>query len=222
MGYQLAKLICWIFLRLVFRIKVHFAKGLPQAGGVLVVANHSNLIDPLIVGTSLHRPVHFMAKQELFNIPVLNKIIRGLGAFPVRRGAADRTAIESSFKILSDGGVMGMFPEGTRYRDGRVHELRSGAAALAIRTGCPVLPMIIVGANDISLFKWRKIHVFVGQPIILPESIPGESDKERHQFVTRLIKGAMDNLCEEAQQIIGHRSGKLFGRSSEQSGVIRG
>ena len=222
MGYQLAKFICWAFLRLVFRMKVHFHKRLPQAGSVLVTANHSNLIDPLIVGASLSRQVHFMAKQELFRIPFLNVIIRGLGAFPVRRGAADRAAFESSFKILSDGGVIGMFPEGTRHRDGRVHEIRSGAAALAIRAGCPVLPMIIVGANDISILKWRKIHVFIGQPMLLPESLPGESDKERHKFATRLIKDAMESLWEEAQQIVGQPSSKSLNGRPERSSTIRG
>lgn len=194
MFYKAARWLCRTVLKLCFRWEIKNAQRLPSEGPVLVVSNHANLIDPIIVGCCFQRQVHFMAKGELFKIPLLSQIIRLLGAYPVRRGIGDRSAIEASFRLLEQGGVVGMFPEGTRHRDGKIHPLRSGAALLATRGNCPIVPVVIDGSHRINLFRFPKITAYVGEPFRLPANIDGDSEKEKSQKATGIIQQNLEDL----------------------------
>lgn len=153
---------CRALLRGIYRIAFRFeAKGIeniPDEGGVLLCSNHVSLFDPPSVGIALERKVHFMAKMELFKIPVLGWLIRELGAFPVKRGGVSKESIKNSLKILREGKVMGIFPEGSRHSEGAG---KKGAASFALRTEATVVPAAIIG--NYKLF--RKTIVVYGKPI---------------------------------------------------------
>jgi len=159
MFYRLARFICRIILVL-RRWEVRGASNLPMEGGVVLVANHVSYWDPVVVGCAINRRIHFMAKSELFDIPVLSTIIRALGTFPVRRDKSDRAAIRTAIKLLEEGHVVGVFPEGTRSHSGELLKPHLGAAMLALKAGVPMLPVAVRGTKGF----WGKIMVNIGKP----------------------------------------------------------
>jgi len=144
-------------------------ENLPE-GGCIICPNHTSLLDPIHVAFALGRHVRprFMAKAELFKIPVLNVIIRKLGAFPIQRGTADINSIRESLTILKDGGKLMIFPEGTRVHEGENVDAKAGAAFLSSRAGVPMVPMYI--HNSHRLFS--IVHITVGKPILLEGKRP--------------------------------------------------
>ncbi|HBL36602.1 MAG TPA: 1-acyl-sn-glycerol-3-phosphate acyltransferase [Firmicutes bacterium] len=191
MLYRLCRDILYGMLKLFYGLKVVGAEQLPEKGPVIVVANHTNLIDPIVVGCSLRqRQVCFMAKEELFRIPFFGGLLRRLGAFPVKRGQGDRGAFRSALEVLSAGKVLGMFPEGTRHKDGKIHPLRQGAALLAVESGAMILPMVFTGTRGLSLFRFPRIRAYVGSPFKL-EGPAAKKDLIREgtdQIFTRLTE----------------------------------
>lgn len=119
----------------------------PSTGGVLVVSNHLHNADPVLLSIAFPRPLHFMAKKELFRLPFIGWLIRRVGAFPVDRQKADRGALRRAEAVLAQGLAVGMFPEGTRSRTAALGPAHPGAALLALRTEVPVLPVTIVGSE---------------------------------------------------------------------------
>ncbi|MEW6448107.1 MAG: lysophospholipid acyltransferase family protein [Bacillota bacterium] len=163
MAYWLAWGLLQVLLPVLRRWKVEGAANLPAEGGVMVVANHQSYWDPLILGAALRRRVYFMAKEELFRIPVLGWVIRVWGAFPVRREGYDRKALKTAIDHLMRGHVVGIFPEGQRSHSGRLLPVQPGAAILALKTGVPVVPMALIGTRGIC----GKVKVRVGRPFYL-------------------------------------------------------
>ena len=171
MLYRICRALLVAFLRLCYRFQVFGAEHLPPTGPVIVVSNHANFIDPIVVGCSLQkRQVCFMAKEELFRIPLFGGLIRQLGAFPVKRGTGDRGAFRAARSALAAGKVVGMFPEGTRYKDGKIHPLKPGAALLAAESGALVLPMVITGTHHLKPFRFPRVKAYVGPAIKLVPS----------------------------------------------------
>lgn len=139
-------------------------ENLPE-GGCIICPNHTSLLDPIHVAFALghnQRP-RFMAKAELFKNPLFAAIIRGLGAFPVQRGAADINSIRESLSILREGGKLMIFPEGTRVREGETADAKAGAAFLSSRAGVPMVPMYIQG----SAKHFSIVRIRIGEPILL-------------------------------------------------------
>jgi 1-acyl-sn-glycerol-3-phosphate acyltransferase len=167
--YPAGRAICKAVLRTYFRQQTEGVHHVPLTEPFIVAANHVSYLDPPALGAACPRPIHFMAKAELFEIPILGKMISGCGAFPVQRGAADRHAIRKALRILEDGGVIGVFPEGTRSRDGETLHPQGGAALLALKAGVPILPAAIWGTEDVDglwhLPKPVRIGVRFGEPI---------------------------------------------------------
>ena len=147
----------------------------PLQGPLVVVANHGSHLDPPFLGHALGRPVAFMAKAELFRIPILGDIIRACGAYPVKRGASDREAIRTATARLDEGWAIGVFLDGTRQSDGRVNQPRPGAALLAARSGAPLLPVAIINSHR-ALGRGRRwprlvpVELRIGEPIPAPIS----------------------------------------------------
>ncbi len=191
-------------MKVFYRLEVKGGEYLPSKGPVICVANHASLVDPIVVGCSLKRPVHFLAKEELFRIPVLSWIIRRLGAMPVKRGAGDRGALRSALKVLEEKKVLGLFPEGTRYRDNTLHPLRPGAAMLALETGACILPVLISGTHRMKLFSFPKIKVAIGPPFTL--NVGGER-KERIRAGTQEIYAHLAALSREDEGMPVARQG---------------
>ncbi|ASU78565.1 1-acyl-sn-glycerol-3-phosphate acyltransferase [Actinopolyspora erythraea] len=158
-----------IVLRTSYRIRVRHGERFPAAGPVVLVANHSSLVDgPVLFGT-LPRGAVFLIKRELFHGP-LGWALGKLGHLPVRRGAPDRQSLSAALRILRSGGVIGVFPEGTRA--GSVDTAQHGAAWLARSTGAWLLPVVCRGtareAGRVPRFRPR-VDVLVGRPLRLPE-----------------------------------------------------
>lgn len=172
--YALSKLVLRTVLRLLFRMDVEGSEREPREGPLVVVANHWSALDPPVLGCALRRPVHFMAKEELFRIPLLRTWMRAVGTFPVRRGEPDRAAIRTALQRIREGGVVVVFPEGTRNPRGYLLPPEPGAAFLALRAGVPILPVGILGTLEAMpkgawVPRLRKVRVRIGEPFTLTD-----------------------------------------------------
>ena len=131
------------------RGRVYGTENVPQEGPLLVVSNHASDFDPPILSCCVQRPVAYMAKEELFRVPILKQAITLYGAYPVKRGAADRTAIRSAIECLQAGWAVGVFLQGTRTPDARIPDPKLGAALIAAKVKVPLLPVSLWGTEAI-------------------------------------------------------------------------
>mgnify|MGYP001768634174 CR=1 FL=1 len=159
--YQFARAIVYCFIKPLFRVEVIGKEHFPMDGAVLLCSNHINNLDPPTIGIVSPRQLRFMAKEELFKIPVFSLIVRALGAFPVKRGFSDREALRTGLKILKEREVLAIFPEGTRSKTGELGKGLAGAGFFALRSDCVVLPCAVVG----SYKPFRKTKVIFGPAI---------------------------------------------------------
>jgi 1-acyl-sn-glycerol-3-phosphate acyltransferase len=156
------------------RYEVVGREHVPAAGGVIVVSNHLNNADPPMIQRALPRYLVFMAKKEMIRAPIIGPLVRAWGAFPVRRGEADLSALRAACQIVQRGEMLMMFPEGTRSRTGQLGEGHPGTAMIARRTGAPILPIALTGTEGIAwpgvFFRPRSIRhirVVIGEPFVL-------------------------------------------------------
>lgn len=166
-----------------FKGKIYGAKNVPQSGAVIVVSNHASYFDPPIVSNCVRRPVAYMAKEELFKVPVLAQAIKLYGAYPVSRGTADRNAIRAALEFLENGWALGVFLEGTRTTDGRITDPKKGAALLAAKSQAPFLPVSLWGSEQIlqpgsSLPRPVPLTIRIGE-LIDPPSSTNRDELER-------------------------------------------
>jgi len=146
--YRLWQQVARVLFVLVFGLRVHHRRRFPRTGGVLVVANHQSYLDPILAAVGMPRAFHPMARESLFRFAPFRWLIGSLYAFPVRRGTADLAAVKEALRRLKAGGVVLVFPEGTRTRDGSIGPMHGGPAAIAARAGVPIVPMVIDGAFE--------------------------------------------------------------------------
>jgi 1-acyl-sn-glycerol-3-phosphate acyltransferase len=151
---MLARRTAAALLRIVFRVRVTGVEHLPSTGPVLVAGNHTGFLDGPVVFVLLPRPSAFLVKSELYDTP-LKRVLEFARQIPVRRGSPDRTALRRALAVLRAGGVLGVFPEGTR-GEGRLESVQHGIGYLALRAGCPVVPVVCVGTAE-ALPKGRKM-----------------------------------------------------------------
>ncbi len=167
--YKFVKVVFTYPARFLCHMKVRGAENEPELdeGAYLVIANHRTWADPIYLCAALkHQQPHFMAKKELFKIPLLNILIRSLGAYPVDRGGADVGAIRHTIDMLRHGISVGMFPQGHRYNgvDPRTTKVKTGAAMIALKAGVPILPVYIKVKNNRHRFLCKK-EIIIGMPI---------------------------------------------------------
>lgn len=191
-----------VLLRGYFRVRLEGLEEVPRKGPLVLAVNHVSALDPIIVAALFPRPVHFMAKEELFRNPLLGQVMRWVYAFPVRRGEADRQAVSRALELLRAGRVVGIFPEGTRSLDGQLGRLQGGAAWLALKGGAPVLPALILG-TQLAMPKgvrWpRRVQVRVrfGRLMAAAPQQPSLSPREKVQALNRFL--AMEFLRLQGQ-----------------------
>jgi len=175
--------------------KIYGVENVPQTGGLVIVSNHASYFDPPIVSNCVCRPVAYMAKEELFKIPVLAQAIKLYGAYPVSRGTADRGAIRYALEYLENGWAVGVFLEGTRTSDGRIHDPKRGAALLAAKAKVPLLPVSLWGSEKIvqpgtPIPRKVPLTIRIGKLIATPSS----TSKEELEAVTRQCAEAINRL----------------------------
>lgn len=174
MFYVVARSVCRGILKVLRRWEIHGRENMPAEGGIVIVANHNSLWDPVIVGCAFDRNVRYMAKEELYQVnPMFTWLLRKLLTFPVKRGQADRAALKHALEILKGGGIIGLFPEGSRSKSGDIQEARNGAAMLAIKSGAAILPVGVKGAKG-----WGRVEVYVGKPISTAQFADQKINKE--------------------------------------------
>jgi 1-acyl-sn-glycerol-3-phosphate acyltransferase len=163
--YDAAKYSFWGLFGTVWRMRVFGGENVPKDGPLIVACNHVSNLDPPVLGTASPRRISYMAKEELFRIPVLGPAIRAVGAYPVDRKGSATSAIKRSVEVLARGQVIGIFPEGGRNITG-ANEIRQGVALLASLSKAPVVPARIVGTGNARRFA--QFRVFFGRPLRLP------------------------------------------------------
>lgn len=176
-------------------------ENVPAEGAVIMIANHLSLVDPPLLGSVFPRPVHFMAKEELFHTPVVSWIVKNYLAFPVRRGEADRQALQTTLRYLRNGEVVGIFPEGTRSHDARLHPAHPGAALIAARAGAQVVPVAVTGTHKI--FAWPRnylrpeVKVIIGRPFVLSADGQATRGEALDKLTTRMMNALAELLPDE-------------------------
>ena len=170
MLYIIAQIKFLIIFKLLFRLKVTGQENIPQDGPFIIVANHSSLLDPVILGVSIKPKIIFVAAAYLFEIRWLGYLLRKANSIPVQR-ENDIKAIKQSLKILQQGGVLGIFPEGGIDRQKNNLPVRAGAAYLATKVGVPIVPIKIKGVDKVLprgakfIRSLNKIEVEIKKPI---------------------------------------------------------
>ena len=169
--------------------------NIPQKDSFIMVSNHGSLLDPPLLGHALGRNISFMAKAELFRIPFLGFIIKACGAYPVKRGIADKNTIKTACKKLSNDNSIGIFIDGTRQKNGRVNKPKQGAALLAFKNQKLLLTVAIVNSHRLIRFKFcipffSKIVIKVGKPVQPPQS----SSRDDLNYVTIHLQDKINNL----------------------------
>lgn len=178
------QIIRWIFNFVTYTLigmKVCGEEHIPEKGPFILVCNHASYFDPPLVGTAVRRRlIHFMAKEELFRNPFMNWFLRYVNTFPVRRGRIDKQAIVESFRVLRSGGVLGIFPEGTRKQQGLLGKFHDGFAAIAVKAGVPVLPAAVVNSRYLPK-KTGPVKVVFGE-VMMPPGGKGADKETIRQF----------------------------------------
>ncbi|MGI8383563.1 lysophospholipid acyltransferase family protein [Robertmurraya sp. P23] len=159
--YTFARSVVNMIYKPLYRIETIGQENIPKVGSVVLCSNHISNLDPIVVGTTTPRPVHFMAKEELFRVPVVGKLFPHLNAFPVKRGMSDREALRKGLAVLKEGEVLGLFPEGTRSKTGELGEGLAGAGFFATRSEALIVPCAVVGPYK----AFNRLKVVYGKPV---------------------------------------------------------
>ncbi len=173
--YRLFRRVMLTLGRLFLGFEVHGEERVPEKGPVIVAANHHRFFDPVFVSMAVPRRLQWMAKKELFVFP-FHEFFTFIGSFPVDREGGGRSALRAALKYLADGWALGMFPEGTRQREGASGEAKSGVVMLAVRGHAPVVPVFVDRVPNISArLRGKKLHVYVGNPITMDNVLRGRT-----------------------------------------------
>ncbi len=198
--YSLLRAIAyWPFqLAFLFRAKYVNRPLVPKEGPLVICCNHISMMDPAFLVCVTKRKIRFMAKAEAFEGRFLGWFLRCVGAFPIRRGEADLEAVKTSLRILKEGGVLGIFPEGHRQKPGKPRdEAHGGFVMLAAKTGATILPMAITGKNG-RIRPFSKVVVKCGDPI--PADQLGLTTKNNEEY-KRVAKDIMDGIYKMKETI---------------------
>ncbi len=181
-------------------LKTEGRENIPDEGGVLIVSNHRSFLDPPLVAYAVYkRPVFFMAKEELFEVPILSSLIKHWGnGFPVKRGGSDTKALKTSISLLSAGKVLCVFPEGTRAPKGKFLKAKPGAAMLAMKAKVPIVPCLIEGSEDVlprgsKLPRPGNVLIRFGEPFFIKQTkLDRQSVREVSEILMQKIRELRD------------------------------
>ncbi len=201
MLYSIGKFLSWLFAKVFGRMQVSGQENIPREGGVMICANHISYADPPVLGAGAPRQIHYMAKIELFQIPVLGFLIKHVGAFPVQQRTADRAALKTAIDYLNKGEVVGMFPEGQRVFGGKLGEALPGVGMIVLRAKAPVIPTALIDTDKLlvphkMLPRFSHVKVVYGEPLTF-EDLYDKPSREGIEEVGKRIMAAIGELIEK-------------------------
>lgn len=213
-GYRAAAKFLQMIMASITRKDWHHAELLPQSGGFIAVSNHVTYADPLTLAHFLYNngyPPHFLAKSQLFDLPILGRALKALDQIPVHRGTVRaKDAVDTGMRVLSAGGVIAMFPEGTLTRDPNLWpmEARTGAARMALETGVPIVPVAQWGAHrllgqyskKLRPIPPKRITVVAGPPVDLDDLRAQPVDADTLKKATTRIMDTLTAMVEEIRE----------------------
>ncbi len=188
--YKIGQSVCRSYLSTVYKVEVIGKENISNDKGVLLCCNHIHLLDPPLLGSYIDRPIHYMAKAELFKIPVLNYFIRKFHAFPIRRGMSDKQALREGLKVLKENNVLGIFPEGTRSKTGDLGKGLAGVGFFALKTNALVVPSAIIGPYK----PFGTVKLVYGKPLDFKAL---REEKVSSENATNYIMDAIAELIKE-------------------------
>lgn len=187
--YKFGRTVFAIILFSLYRVKVLGKSNIPKEGPVIICSNHISNFDPPLVGVTASRDIYFMAKEELFNVPILKKLLPRVHAFPIKRGMKDRNALRRGLEILDEGKVLGLFPEGTRSKTGELGQGLAGAGFFAARSNAYIVPCAIIGPYK----PFKRLKVVYGEPLNMEEIRKNKvSAKEVTEKIMKEIQDLMN------------------------------
>jgi len=196
MLYSFLKTILPIILFPFIKIEIKGLNNIPTKGPVVLISNHTSNWDPVVLAAYLPRKLFFMAKEELFKIFFLGPIIRNLQAIPVKRGAADRNAIRQSIKVLDEGKVLAMFPEGTRSKTGEVKDFQPGAVMIAYKGKATIVPVGLINARNIGKGLFTNVTINIGEPLEIDKLSKEKITSEKLEEISKLLQKKVIELVE--------------------------
>ncbi len=195
------------FVRAIARVLFYFLglkheglHNIPKEGALIIASNHLSYYDPFVIALLLDRPVHFMAKSEFFENKLLGQFLTALNAFPVKRGSADKRAIKEALKILKQGNILGIFPEGTRKNLGTEVNALTGTALLSMKTDTPVVPVACIGTKrHLPNGGVIPLMVIFGEPI--------KYDKDKDKINSKILEAFSQEIANEINLILINKEG---------------
>lgn len=188
-------------VRVCMRVRLVGGENIPRTPGdppLVLCSNHISVWDPVLLIVAQPRHIYFMAKAELFGNRLFAWLLgKQFGAFPVKRGTGDTGAIDVAKQLVKDGKLMGIFPEGTRSKDGKLLRAKSGASLIVSQTGAYVLPVAIVSKNQ-KVRPFRPTTLIIGKPLSPADLKLDDPTAPDLRFATRKIMGTIASLMEES------------------------
>jgi len=202
MAYWVVKAVLTPVLVVCYRVRCRGRRHVPRRGGVILASNHQSFIDSLFVPLCVPRRVTYLAKAEYFDSPKTAWFFRAVGQIPIRRGGGSTSerALQTAREVLDAGGVLGIYPEGTRSPDGRLYRGHTGVARIALACGVPVVPVACIGTADVQPIGamrprlFRRVTVRFGPPLRWPALEGAEADRATLRQVTDEIMDAIAHL----------------------------
>jgi 1-acyl-sn-glycerol-3-phosphate acyltransferase len=202
--------VTWIraALRLACGVETEGLARVPATGGLIVAANHISFWDPPLVGSALRRECHYLAKEELFRVPVFGRVIASVNAIPIRRGMADVQGISRALEVLRRGGCLLMFPEGGRMKDGRLHRAKPGIGLIVAHARVPVVPVHVTGSNHIRrcIARRERVRIRFGAPLEPGQMLGGEEAEAGRALYRRAADAVMDAIARMQREREGVRA----------------
>ena len=203
MFYTIIRAICRVFFKLLFRVHTIGEESIPECGPVLIAPNHASFLDPVAVGTATRRRIRYMARDDLFTIPLLGWIIKNLNSFPVKRDRPDPEAIKEALRVLKRGEALLVFPEGTRSPDGKLLPGQLGVGMLAWHSRATIIPTAIIGSEKAlpvgaKWIKRERIEVRFGKAVSPKEFPDKRNRRETYQAISDKIMERIKELKVES------------------------
>jgi 1-acyl-sn-glycerol-3-phosphate acyltransferase len=204
MAYWILKAVLTPVLRFLFKVRVTGAENIPEDGPVIMASNHISFCDSIFLPLVLKRRITFVAKAEYFDDPKTAWFFRAVGQIPIRRegGSASQRALETARGVLEDGGVFGIYPEGTRSPDGRLYKGHTGIARLALQTQAPIVPVAMIGTREAQPIGkvipkfFMPITVAFGKPLVYDDLADRVDDRQ-------VLRNIVDEVMFELRELSG-------------------